>query len=115
MENRKDEAQFTGEPAKVIQMEPAMVIEWPRTFLHRHTYGKLTPFFKGLQEGRLLATRCTNPKCPENGLWLPARADCPDCHQPMKYPSLTGRSMLSFPVSAASSRDGSSMASPRSA
>jgi uncharacterized OB-fold protein len=89
MGNRKDEAQFIGQPAKVIQTEPAMVVEWPRTFLHRHTYGKLTPFFKGLQEGRLLATRCTNSKCSENRLWLPARADCPDCHQPMDWEEIS--------------------------
>lgn len=85
MEKREDEARFIGQPAKIIQTEAAMVVEWPRTFLHRHTYGQLTPFFKGLQEGRLLATRCNNSKCSENRLWLPARADCPDCHQPMDW------------------------------
>ena len=88
MKNRKDEAHYTGQPAKIIEMEPAMVIEWPRAFVHRHTYGKLTPFFRGLQEGKLLATRCPNPACNENRLWLPARADCPDCHQPMAWEEL---------------------------
>ena len=85
MEKRVDEAVFTGQPAKALETELALVIEWPRTFVHRHTYGKLTPFFRGLQEGRLLATRCNNPRCLENRLWLPARADCPDCHQPMGW------------------------------
>ncbi len=56
---------------------------------HYHTYGQLTPYFKGLTQGQLLGTRCVNPKCPiskGNGeLWLPPRADCPDCHQPMVW------------------------------
>lgn len=56
---------------------------------HYHTYGQLTPYFKGLTEGRLMATRCVNPACPiskgKGELWLPPRADCPDCHQPMTW------------------------------
>lgn len=56
---------------------------------HYHTYGLLTPYFKGLTEGRLLATRCANTGCPishgQGELWLPPRADCPDCHQPMVW------------------------------
>jgi uncharacterized OB-fold protein len=56
---------------------------------HYHTYGLLTPYFRGLAEGRLRATRCLNPGCPigrgEGQLWLPPRADCPDCHQPMSW------------------------------
>ncbi|MDO8689369.1 MAG: hypothetical protein Q7R39_05055 [Dehalococcoidia bacterium] len=76
---------FIGQPAQVQQTEPALVIEWPRSLTHRHTYGKLSPFFKALGEGRLLATRCVNPECEENWLWLPPRADCPDCNQPMAW------------------------------
>ncbi|MDO8692202.1 MAG: hypothetical protein Q7R39_19700 [Dehalococcoidia bacterium] len=76
---------YIGQPATVQQTEPALVIEWPRSLTHRHTYGKLSPFFKGLAEGRLLATRCVNPECEENRLWLPPRADCPDCNQPMVW------------------------------
>ncbi len=71
----------------------AWVIEWPRASTpggnHHHTYGLLTPYFKGLKEGKLLGTKCTNPSCPiykgEGELWIPPRADCPDCHQPMKW------------------------------
>lgn len=76
---------YIGQPAKVLQTEPALVIEWPRSLTHRHTYGKLSPFFQGLKEGRLLATRCVNTECEENRLWLPPRADCPDCNQPMVW------------------------------
>jgi len=56
---------------------------------HFHTYGLLTPYFEGLTKGKLLGTKCTNPSCPighgKGELWLPPRADCPDCHQPMKW------------------------------
>jgi uncharacterized OB-fold protein len=49
----------------------------------------LTPYFEGLTQGRLMATRCVNKQCPigkgNSELWLPPRADCPDCHQPMKW------------------------------
>ena len=85
MTERERTTEYTGKPAKVLQSEPAMVIEWPRSLVHRHTYGKLSAFFKGLAEGRLLATKCVNPKCAENRLWLPPRADCPDCNQPMDW------------------------------
>lgn len=68
----------------------AWVLHFPRfgkEGTHFHTYGQLTPYFKGLSEGRLMATRCVNPKCPVyhgNGeYWLPPRADCPDCHSRM--------------------------------
>jgi uncharacterized protein len=56
---------------------------------HYHTYGQLTPYFKGLSEGKLMATRCVHPNCPisrgTGEMWLPPRADCPDCHQPMVW------------------------------
>ena len=77
--------QFIGQPAPVLQTEPAIVIGVPRSITHRHTYGKLSPFFEGLKKGKLLATRCVNPECKENRLWLPPRADCPDCNQPMEW------------------------------
>jgi uncharacterized OB-fold protein len=60
---------YTGKPAKILQSEPAMVIEWPRNLAHRHTYGKLSPFFEGLTKGKLLATRCVNSECVEHRLW----------------------------------------------
>ena len=71
--------EYIGTPQNVRQMEPAMVVEWPRALTHVHTYGLLSPFFKGLREGKLLATRCVNPDCGEKRRWLPPRADCPDC------------------------------------
>ena len=36
-----------------------------------------------------MATRCVSSQCPigkgRGDLWLPPRADCPDCHQPMNW------------------------------
>ncbi|MBI2213051.1 MAG: OB-fold domain-containing protein [Acidobacteria bacterium] len=79
-------------PSSIDVVGDAWVVELPRfgdEGTHFHTYGLLTPYFKGLAEGRLMATRCVFERCPigkGNGeLWLPPRADCPDCHQPMVW------------------------------
>lgn len=79
-------------PSQITQEGDAWILQVPRfgpEGQHYHTYGLLTPYFKGLTEGRLMATRCVNRGCPiSNGngqLWLPPRADCPDCHQPMEW------------------------------
>lgn len=84
----EEETQFVGEPSTIYDDERALVINFPRALNHRHTYGLLTPFFKGLTEGRLLATRCKNPHCDENRLWLPCRAHCPDCWEAMSWEEL---------------------------
>lgn len=79
-------------PSTISVVGDAWILHVPRfgdEGTHYHTYGLLTPYFKGLAEGRLLASRCVNSTCPiskGNGqLWLPPRADCPDCHQPMVW------------------------------
>jgi uncharacterized protein len=79
---------LTGMPMVVEKTDPAMVIQWPRTIVHHHTYGLLSPFFEGLKKGRLMATRCTNPNCEEKRFWLPPRADCPDCMRRMEWMEL---------------------------
>ncbi|MEO0021206.1 MAG: hypothetical protein ABIK48_03420 [candidate division WOR-3 bacterium] len=84
---KKAEIKFIGKPMLVEKTDPAMVIQWPRTLIHHHTYGLLTPFFEGLKKGILRATRCPTPGC-EKGLWLPPRADCPDCHARMEWVDL---------------------------
>lgn len=92
MNNRRP---VTMKPSAISVVDEAWILHVPRLGeegMHYHTYGLLTPYFKGLAEGRLLATRCINPECPiskGNGqLWLPPRADCPDCHQPMQWKEL---------------------------
>jgi hypothetical protein len=79
-------------PSKIDEKGDAWILHFPRfgeEGTHRHTYGLLTPYFKGLKEGKLMGTRCHNPKDPishgKGELWLPPRADCPDCHQPMQW------------------------------
>ncbi|OGP89298.1 MAG: hypothetical protein A2157_10335 [Deltaproteobacteria bacterium RBG_16_47_11] len=84
----KRQVNFVGQITRIRQAEPATVIEWPRTITHIHTYGMLSPFFKGLREGRLMATRCPNEKCSEKRLWIPPRAHCPDCHTEMTWEAL---------------------------
>jgi len=77
---------FIGTPSVLSdQSDDFWVVEFPRSPMHYHTYGLLTPFFKGLTEGKLLATKCTNPDCTENSVWLPPRADCPDCYARMEW------------------------------
>jgi uncharacterized OB-fold protein len=80
---------FTGVPMRVEMTKPAEVIQWPRTLVHHHTYGLLSPFFEGLVKGELRATRCVNPKCEEKRFWLPPRADCPDCLSRMEWIKLS--------------------------
>jgi uncharacterized protein len=79
-------------PSAIDLVDGAWILHVPRlgeAGTHYHTYGLLTPYFKALTEGRLLGTRCVYPACPiskGNGeLWLPPRADCPDCHQAMVW------------------------------
>ena len=87
-----DRVKLNTMPSKIDETGEAWVLHFPRfgeEGTHFHTYGLLTPYFKGLSEGRLLATRCVNTGCPvgkgKGDLWLPPRADCPDCHRPMTW------------------------------
>lgn len=84
--------QLNAKPATITVEKDAWILHVPRfgpEGTHFHTYGLLTPYFKGLTQGRLMATRCVNPRCPvghgQGDLWLPPRADCPDCHQSMRW------------------------------
>jgi uncharacterized OB-fold protein len=52
----------------------------PRQLTHMHSYGGEAPFFEGLSQGKLMATRCDNPKCENKGsIYQPFRIYCPDC------------------------------------
>jgi uncharacterized OB-fold protein len=88
MAKKTAHTKFIGHVTRVRQTKPAMVIEWPRTLTHVHTYGMLSPFFVGLKEGKLRATFCPNPTCPEKALWIPPRGHCPDCHTEMTWKTL---------------------------
>ncbi len=69
---------FDGTKAELISEEP-MVIKNLKTWYHMHSYGGWGKFFQGLKQGKLLGTRCTNPDCSENRIFIPPRCDCVDC------------------------------------
>lgn len=92
-----DEVKLSTTPSTITEKGDVWILHFPRfgeEGTHFHTYGLLTPYFQGLGEGRLLGTRCVAPGCPisrgDGELWLPPRADCPDCHQPMEWREVTG-------------------------
>ncbi|MEE4301087.1 MAG: OB-fold domain-containing protein [Pseudomonadales bacterium] len=70
--------QLDGTKAEVLNEDP-LVIKNLKNWYHSHTYGGWSRFFKGLQEGKLLGTRCTNRACREHRIFLPPRTDCVDC------------------------------------
>src|SRR3990167_9483557 len=91
-----ERVKLTTTKTKVKEAGGAWVVDLPRfgeIWTHHHTLGMLTPYFKALTEGKLLATRCAHDDCPISRgkweLWLPPRADCPDCHQPMVWQEIT--------------------------
>jgi uncharacterized OB-fold protein len=69
---------------EVVSGEP-LTIRNPKTWSHFHSYGGWGRFFEGLAQEKLLATRCTNPRCGEKRLWLPPRCQCPDCWHDMAW------------------------------
>ena len=87
-----DIIKYIGTGEKKTEVNGAWVIDWPRSLTHHHTYGELTPYFKGLTEGKLMATRCMNKDCRiskgDGQYWLPPRADCPDCTGKMEWVEL---------------------------
>lgn len=87
-----NDVKLKTKPSEITRKDDVWILHFPRfgpEGTHFHTYGLLTPYFEGLAHGRLMATRCVNAKCPighgKGEMWLPPRADCPDCHQPMKW------------------------------
>ncbi len=58
-----------------------LVVKNPKTWHHVHTYGGWGRFFEGLQNEKILATKCVNRQCGEKRLFLPPRTDCVDCWQ----------------------------------
>ncbi|MEP0765887.1 MAG: OB-fold domain-containing protein [Fimbriimonadia bacterium] len=77
-----------------VLTEDPLVVRNPRGHDHIHTYGGLAPFYKGLREGKLMATRCPSAQCGENRLWLPPRPYCPDCWTRMEWQEVPPRGVL---------------------
>ena len=70
------------EPNQPIRREDGKLcgVTNPRQLTHLHSYGGEAPFFAGLAEGKLLATRCDADECEYKGtVHLPFRIHCPDC------------------------------------
>lgn len=78
---------------EVIQERP-LTVKNPKTWSHVHSYGGWGRFFQGLQERKILATRCANPSCGEKRLWLPPRCECPDCWHAMDWVEAPQRGRL---------------------
>ena len=76
--------ELDGTVAAIINEDP-LVIENKKTWSHYHSYGGWGKFFQGLTQGKLLATKCVNPDCEENRMWLPPRCECPDCWHDMEW------------------------------
>lgn len=53
---------------------------------YMHSLGALQPYFKGLQAGRAMATRC--PHCKRT--WFPPRLVCPHDHADAEWTPLNG-------------------------
>ncbi len=52
----------------------------PRDMTYIHSYGGEAKFFESLGKGKLIASRCDNPKCESHGsIYMPFRIHCPDC------------------------------------
>ena len=52
----------------------------PRDMTYIHSYGGEAIFFESLSQGKLMATRCDNPKCEAKGtIYQPFRIHCMDC------------------------------------
>lgn len=67
----------------VFNEEPLRVGK-PRSVTHKHNYGKISRYFYGLREKKLLGTRCA--ACGIT--FLPPYADCPDCWAPTEWVEL---------------------------
>lgn len=62
----------------------------PRQLTHMHSYGGEAVFFESLSKGKLMATRCDNPKCESKGsVYQPFRICCPDCLSKMTVIDMT--------------------------
>jgi uncharacterized protein len=84
----KYEGEFsTAEPPQAIRDGKGKLfgINNPRRVVHQHSYGGEAPFFQGIGDGRLWATRCDNKGCEVGykSIFLPFRTYCPDCLEKM--------------------------------
>lgn len=73
-----------------VDFREVALLELERRFHYRHSFGKTSKFFLGLEEGKLFATRC--PRCLN--VWLPPRAVCPEDLAVTSWTELSGMGTL---------------------
>jgi hypothetical protein len=67
-----------GPRSDKLKRRQYMVVDRPWDVMYNHSYGRVSPFFLGLLEKKLMGTRC--PKCGDT--FCPPRAHCwrTECH-----------------------------------
>ena len=63
-------------------------LNWSQSY--KHSLGKYSRFFLELENGRFLATHCS--QC--NQVWVPPRPACPDCLHITQWQELSGQGQL---------------------
>jgi len=86
---RKNQYRIKGDFHHLTQNEPIrdmdnggrlLGVTNPRDMTYIHSYGGEATFFESLSKGKLMGSRCDNPKCEYKGsVYQPFRIHCPDC------------------------------------
>jgi uncharacterized OB-fold protein len=71
---------------EVFSIDP-LIIKTPYEIDYKHSYGKTSPFFTSLSDGKITATRCNHCKVT----FLPPRSDCPYCLGETEWVNLSGK------------------------
>jgi len=61
-------------------------VELQDVFNYRFSYGGQSPYFKGLENGRLIASKCAK----YGFVWLPLRPTCSKCYSTTEIMALSG-------------------------
>ena len=64
----------------------SLVIDDPYSIHYIHSYAEDSPFFLALAEGRILGSRCTNPRC--RFVFATPRSHCMFCGRPTEWQEL---------------------------
>lgn len=74
---------------EIFSIDP-LIIKTQYDMTYKHSYGKTSPFFTSLSQGKLTATRCVHCKVT----FLPPRADCPYCLGETKWVEISGKGKI---------------------
>jgi len=70
---RKKKTNLLGRSLRYAQKNQPLVIEWPRSLTHIHTYGFALSFFEGLRKEDY-DHPLSKQELPGKSLWIPPRA-----------------------------------------